>query len=365
MPPVSAPRLDKDTTAKLLAWLETSLDANAAAHPNAGTPAIHRMNRAEYRNAIRDLLALDIPNIGADLPADDSGYGFDNIGDVLTVSPLHMERYIVSARRVSRLAMGTAKASPAIEKITAPRGTPDQSNARLPLNQRAGFAFTRYFPLDAEYIILIHGRGAAAPGMPAPKLDLRIDGKRAKLFDADIDTEEVNEGSRNFELRLPLTAGQHEISAALLMEYARIEGAGRGETIPNVNSTGIEYITVGGPYNPKGPGNTESRKRVLHCAAATDVCARESLTHIARYAYRRPVTAADIDPLMKLFAMGKQDGGDFDHGMEMALTGILVSPNFLYRVEQTPAGTVPGTNYSVSDLDLASRPFVLLVVQHP
>lgn len=358
MPPAAMPRLDKDTTTKLLSWLETSLDKNAAAMPNPGAPAIHRLNRAEYRNAIRDLLGLDSPDIGNDLPADDSGYGFDNIGDALSVSPLHMERYVSSGRRISRLAVGTLKASTAVEKYNPPRGGEANGRLPLPINERGGFTISRYFPFDAEYSILVRGRGAAAPGMPAPKLDVRIDGKRLKLINADMDTEEANQGTRNFELRVPLSAGKHEISAAMLTETARIE-AGRGGGASAANAAGIEYITIGGPYNAKGPGETESRKRIFVCrpsaTAAEEQCARTILTGLAHRAYRRPVVVADVDPLMRLFKEGKQDGGDFDHGIEMALNGILVSPNFLYRVEDAPAGTPHGSNYSVSDLDLASR----------
>ena len=355
MPPAGVPPLDRDTSKQLLTWLETSLDKNAAQTPNAGAPAIHRLNRAEYRNAIRDLLALETPDIGTDLPADDSGYGFDNIGDVLTISPLHMERYVASARRISRLAVGTVKASTAVEKFTVPRGSGSESIGRLPMNVRSGILFTRYFPLDAEYTILVRGRGSAGPGMPAPKLDVRVDGKRVQLVDHNMDTDEANQGTRNFELRLPLTAGPHEIGAAFLGEDARVEG-GRGGSA--VNTAGIEYVLIGGPFNPKGPGDTESRRRVFTCrpgAIADDACARQILSSVARRAYRRPVKAADIDPLMRLFTMGKQDGGSFDHGIEMALSGVLVSPNFLLRVEQTPAGTARGANHAVTDLDLASR----------
>lgn len=358
MPPASMPRLDPAVATQLLSWLETSLDANAKAHPNPGAPAIHRLNRAEYRNAVRDLLGLETQDIGSDLPADDSGYGFDNIGDVLSVSPLHMERYVTSGRKIARLAVGTTKASPSLEKYNPPRGGGNESSPLLPLNARAGFAIEKYFPFDAEYTILVRGRGAASPGMPAPKLDVRIDGKRIQLVEADMDTEEANQGTRNFEFRVPLTAGPHEIAAALLTETARLEG-GRGGSGGAVNGAGVEYITIGGPYNPKGPGETESRKRIFICkpqtSAEESACAREILSKLARRAYRRPVNSADIDPLLKLFAMGRQDGGDFDHGIEMAVNGILVSPNFLYRVEQTPARTARGSNFAVSDIDLASR----------
>jgi cytochrome c551/c552 len=356
MPPAGMPRLDKTTSSNLLAYLETSLDRQAALRPNPGTPAIHRLNRAEYRNAIRDLLDLESPTIGSDLPADDSGYGFDNIGDVLGVSPLHMERYIASARRISRLAVGTVKASTAVEKFTIPRGIGNESNPRLPLDARNGILFTRNFPFDAEYVIMVRGRGAAAAGMPAPMLDLRVDGKRVKLFEANMDTEEANQGTRNFELRLKLTAGQHEIAASILNEDARIE-SGRGGSA--VNNAGIEYVTVAGPFNASGSASSPSYQRVFTCTPSATIteaaCARRILTTLTRRAYRRPTTQADITPLLALYENGLKDGGDFAHGIEMALSGILVSPNFLYRIEQAPATVAAGRNYRVQDLDLASR----------
>ena len=157
-----------------------------AAHPNPGAPAIHRLNQAEYSNAIRDLLGLDMDN-SAGLPADDSGYGFDNIGEVLTVSPLHMEKYVSSARRISRLAVGTLKASAAIEKFPA-KIPQNDSLDEMPINERGEVLLRRYFPFDAEYSILVRVRGNPAPGLPAPKLDVRLDGKRVKLIDAEIDT---------------------------------------------------------------------------------------------------------------------------------------------------------------------------------
>jgi hypothetical protein len=221
---------------------------------------------------------------------------------------------------------------------------------------KSGILFTRYFPLDAEYTVMVRGRGAAAPGMPAPKLDLRIDGKRVQLVDHNMDTDEANQGTRNFELRLPLTAGPHEIGASFLGEDARIE-SGRGGNA--VNSAGIEYVSITGPYNPKGPGNTESRRRIFTCdpngPSGEGSCSYQILKSIARRAYRRPVTTEDILTLVKLFLVGRQDGGDFEHGIEMALSGILVSPNFLLRVEHGTPAIDPGQNHYLNALDLASR----------
>jgi cytochrome c551/c552 len=360
MPPVGSPSPEPADRARLVAWLETELDRASAAKPNPGAPAVHRLNKAEYSNAIRDLLGLDMDH-SAGLPADDSGYGFDNIGDVLNVSPLLMEKYIGSARRISRLAVGTLKPSTAAEKFTPPRGTANDAIDALPLNERGGILFQRYFPFDAEYLIAVRIKGNPGSGLPPPKLDLRVDGKRVKLFDADIDTAEANQGSRILELRLPLKAGPHQIGAAMLAETAKLEtgGAGRGAPPANVNGTSIDYVSIGGPYNPTGPGDTESRRRIFVChpqaGKPEEACARQILQTLARRAYRRPVTSVDIDPLLKLFAAGRSDGGTFDAGIEMALSAILVSPDFLFRVEKNPAGATPGSIHRIGELDLASR----------
>ena len=348
MPPAGMPRPDAATYAALTSSLESELDRNALAHPNPGAPAVHRLNRAEYRNAVRDLLDLDLDH-SANLPPDDTGYGFDNIGDVLTVSPLHMEKYLANARRIARLAIGTVKPSSAVERFTPPRGTANDSIDALPLNERGGILIHRYFPFDAEYSVLVRVRGNPGPGMPPAKLDLRIDGQRVRLYDAAIDTAEANQGTRNFQLRLPFQAGAHDIGAAFLTENAKLEGGGGrgGNNAPSTNGLFVDYVAIGGPYDPKGPGDTESRKRIFTCKSQDDACARKILTSLARQAYRRPVTAADIDPLMKLFATGRTDGSSFDAGIEMALTGLLVSPDFLFRVEHS--------NGRVSDLELASR----------
>jgi len=361
MPPPGNPAPEAADRAALVRWLETELDKASGAHPNPGAPAIHRLNKAEYSNAVRDLLGLDLDN-SAGLPPDDSGYGFDNIGDVLTVSPLHMEKYVNSARRISRLAVGTLKAGPAVEKYPAkiPQG---DSFDELPVNERGEVLLNRYFPFDAEYSILVRVRGNPAAGLPPPKLDVRMDGKRLRLIDADIDIAEANQGTRSIELRVPLQAGPHLIGAGFLSETAKVEAVssgGRGNAAPpSPNGVSVDYISIGGPYNPGGPGETESRKRIFLCrpkpGEPETVCARQILASLAHRAYRRPVPAADIDPLLKLFADGRADGGSFDAGIEMGLSGILVSPEFLFRVEKAPASVAKGATYHLPDLDLASR----------
>jgi cytochrome c551/c552 len=361
MPPLNLPAPDASTRAALVDWLEAQLDRAAVAKPNPGAPAIHRLNRVEYSNAIRDLLGLDFDH-AAGLPPDDSGYGFDNIGDVLTVSPLHMEKYMSAARRISRTALGTTKASAAIEKFPAGRGSDWMDE--LPPNERGGILVRRYFPLDAEYSILVRVRGNPAPNSPSSKLDLRVDGKRVQLFDVNINTAEEAQDTRNYEMRLPLQAGMRAVAAGFLTDYQKTEGGqtgGRrgGAPPPQATPASVESVTIAGPFKPTGPGDTESRKRIFVCRPAAGTpegpCANRILTALARRAYRRPVATADLTPLMKLFAMGRQDGGTFDAGIETALRGVLVSPAFLFRVERDPAPAVPGAVHRTSDLELASR----------
>ena len=353
MPPAGRPRPDAATAASLVAWLETALDAEAAANPDPGAPAIHRLNRAEYRNAVRDLLGLDLDH-ARDLPADDSGYGFDNIGDVLTVSPLHVEQYVAAARRVSRLAVGSLAPRPVVERYEPPDGTTDEAIDGLPPNERGGILFRHYFAFDADYTFTIRIGGRRTTGMPAPRLDVRVDGRRVRLIDADFDPEEANQLTRNFEFRLPLPAGEHEIGAGFLTEYARSEGGG-AET----NDYFVDYVLVGGPYGAAGPGETDVQRRIFVCRPAADEpeepCARRILQRLARRVYRRPVTAADIDPLLDLFAMGRADGERFEDGIEMALSGVLVSPSFLFRAPGAPEDVEPGSAHPLSDVDLASR----------
>ena len=352
MPPAGRPRPDAATAAGLATWLETALDRAAAESPNPGAPAIHRLNRAEYRNAVRDLLGLDLDH-ARDLPADDSGYGFDNIGDVLTVSPLHVEQYVAAARRISRLAVGSLTPRPVVERYAAPRGTVGAAIDGLPPNERGGILFRHHFPFDAEYAITVRVRGRRAAGLPPPRLDLRVDGRRVRLVDADFDSAEANQLTRNFGLRLPIPAGEHEIAAGFLTEYAKSED---GQA---TNRYSVDYVLVGGPYDAAGPGDPENRQRLFVCRPAAgqpeEPCARRILTALARRAYRRPVGAADIDPLLRLFAIGRADGARFEDGIEMALSGVLVSPSFLFRAPQVPDDAAPGSVHPLSDVDLASR----------
>lgn len=359
MPPLGMPKPPAEETKAFVTWLESGLDKLALAKPDAGTPAIHRLNRAEYSNAVRDLLALDLDH-SATLPADDSGYGFDNIGDVLTISPLHMEKYMSTARRVTRMALGTAKLSSAVERFPANRAV--DASEELPLAVRDGMVLKRYFPADAEYSILVRVRGNPPPNAPPSMLDLRVDGARVKLFETAISTAEEAQYTRNFEIKIPLKAGMRTIGASFLGESLKIEAGAaptiRGFTPPPPTPLTVDYIQIGGPFDPKGMSETESRERIFVCRASTaaqeEPCARKILTNIARRAYRRPVKDADIAPLMKLYAEGRKSGARFESGIEMGLRAILVSPQFLFRVESN-AKAAPGASATVSELELASR----------
>jgi len=364
MPPLGLPKPDAATTSGFVDYLETELDRLAKLQPNPGSPVIHRLNRAEYGNAVRDLLAIDLDH-SASLPSDDSGYGFDNIGEVLTVSPLLMEKYMATARRVSRLALGTGKLSPALDKFSVPRGAANETYDELPLNVRGGLVVRRHFPVDAEYSITVRVRGNPPSNIAPPKLDLRMNGKRLELFDVNIDQAEEKQYTRNYEVRMPIPSGMHVIGAGFLNEYAKLEGGvvvqrfGNAAAPPPNFAASVESISIGGPFNPPRVPETETRKRIFTCrpaeGAAEEPCARQIVSALARRAYRRPVVESDVAPLMKLFAVGRKEGGSFDTGIETALRGILVSPGFLFRTEQAPKGVAAKSVRKVSDLELASR----------
>jgi mono/diheme cytochrome c family protein len=364
MPPAGKPRPDAAGASAFTTWLEGALDQYAAAHPNPGRTAVHRLNRAEYSNAIRDLLSLDIKP-GSWLPVDDSGYGFDNIADVLSTSPVLLDRYLSAAGKVSRLAVGDVKMKPVVEAFEPPRD-PQLGVARrnervsddLPFGSRGGVAFQYYFPLDGEYVI-------------------RITPTRAQPDGGDPTPEEV---------RLPLEAGLHKIGVTFAKESTKAESEAPGSAQAPVD-VGMDLrldgarvklfqlpqrgalrevtkVTIGGPYNATGRGNTASRARIFVCRPASTKdegpCARTILSALVHRAFRRPATAADVQPLLAFYERGRRDG-DFDAGIEQALEAILVAPEFLFRIEKTDqdhragAPTAAWRVHRVSDVDLASR----------
>ena len=357
MPPTGMPRPSESARFELVSWLEARLDEHASDNPNPGSPAIHRLNRAEYSNAIRDLLGIDLDH-SEDLPADDSGYGFDNIGDVLTVSPLHIEKYISAARRASRLAVGTLTPKPIVERYAPQAGTQNEAIDGLPQNERGGILFKHVFPFYADYTITIRVRGRRMPHMPSPQLDVRVDGERIKLIDSAFSNLEAQQGTRLYEIPLTIEAGEHEIAAGFLNEYLIPETSSEGDLNSAFNYS-VDYVLIGGPYATTRVGIKESQERIFICRPADvdqeEDCARKILSNLARRGYRGPVTSEDINPLIALFSEGRKDGGSFEHGIEMALSGLLVSPRFLYRSPALPEGGNVNEIYELSDIDLASR----------
>jgi len=380
MPPAGRPRPDKAGYDSFATYLETSIDNAAAARPNAGRPGVHRLNRAEFANAIRDLLALDID---ADklLPADDSGYGFDNIGDVLSVSPLLLERYMSAARQISRLALGDPTIRPTIAIYDADKYSIQDNRASedLPFGSRGGVAVQHNFPLDGEYVLKIRlqqNRDGNIIGLYDPhQLDIRLDGARLKLVtiggktgpQANLKPEEVE---ASLEFRFPVHSGTHLVGVTFLDERSLAEGMFKPpiaklrlyDLDQRKGDPGINSVSISGPYNSKGAGETASRSKIFICrpagvpsaARAEEDCARKILSTLARRAYRRPVTDADLQVLLNFYKTGRE-GKDFDAGIEMALRRLLVSPSFLFRVEHDPVNAAANATYRITDLELASR----------
>jgi hypothetical protein len=372
MPPQGSARPDAATYQALASWLETRIDEAAGARPRPGrVPAIHRLNRAEYSNAVRDLLAVEI-DAAAFLPPDDSGFGFDNIADVLSVSPMLTERYLSAALKISRLAVGDPNIRPATDTFEVNKylKQDDRVSDDLPFGSRGGTAIRYYFPVDGTYIVKIffdRTYDGRVRGLSEPHtLEVRLDG--AKVQEITVGgPEATGRGARNVsidgtEVRFAATAGPKVIAVSFVKKASRAEGMRR----PFYAVTSYEYagdvtlppavgsVELRGPYDVTGPGDSPSRQRIFSCTEPTDTCARQILSTIARRAFRRPVADRDIDPLMNFYRAGAKDGGPTG-GVEAALRRILVSPDFLFRTEQDPPGAKPGRAYAISDLELASR----------
>ena len=376
MPPQNEPRPDAATYAALGAWLEAELDRSAL--PNPGRPALRRLNRNEYANAIRDLLDFDV-DVAALLPPDDSAFGFDNIGDLLVVSPSLLERYLAAADRVSALALGDPSAEAGAVTY---RNRGDQSQSEhlegLPLGTVGGLAADHYFPLDGQYELsaaLLKTNLDAIRGLEhTHQLEIAIDGERVLLEtvggerDAEQKGQLIPDRSAAVEARLrarvAVKAGEHHVTAAFIRKVG--EGTTRLRPFDRSNadtydSTGrphVQTLTVTGPYSPTGPGDTASRRRILTCTPENGAdeprCAREILSTVARRAYRRPVDDGDLERLMPFFEAGRAGGG-FTAGIQLGLRRVLASPAFVFRVEQEPADIAPGAAFKIGDLELATR----------
>jgi hypothetical protein len=385
MPPAGMPRPDKPTTDALVAWLETELSREATAKPNPGRPAIHRFNRAEYTNAIRDLLAVEIDGASL-LPADDVSYGFDNIGDALSVSTMLMERYMSASRKISQLAIGDPAMRSETYNVHRFLVQEDRISEDLPFGSRGGMAIRHFFPLDGDYVIKIRLKrdysGDVILGIDEPhQLDVRLDGARIKLFqvggeqgtpgsNAESDPVEYRRtADAGLEVRFPAEAGRRLVGVTFAKETTVPEGrfqprlAGIETKYWRDNPLSVTSVTISGPYDVKGRGDTPSRRRIFLCRPTgsedEEACAEKILFALARRAYRRPVTDADVQSLLSLYKEVQSSQG-FEAGIGMALRAILVSPEFLFRIERDPAGVAPDTAYRISDLELASRLSIFL-----
>ena len=344
MPPSGSRRPERSALDRFAAELETRLDRAVDPSASLVTPALHRLNRTEYANAIRDLLAIDI-DVNTLLPADGSSQGFDNLAEALAVSPSLIQGYVSAAMKISRLAVGDKTMAPSQTTFAPPAGlAQDRHIDGLPLGTRGGVVFHHTFPLDAEYEFALGGRGFGPVG-----LDLTIDGAQIKV-----------ENPRGF--RIKVAAGPHTLGLALV---DRQRGAGVDEIYSDfrTNATfntpgGVPTLVVTGPFNATGAGDTPSRKAIFSCkpasAAEETACARTIVTTLARRAYRGPVSTAEVNTLLDFYREGRKTG-DFDSGIQQALARILVAPRFVYRIEEEPATAASGQVYRISDVELASR----------
>jgi len=374
MPPAGLPRPDERTYQAVVASIESQLDRAAAAKPNPGRPdSFRRLNRTEYKNAIRDLLDLDV-EVSSLLPSDEVSHGFDNVS-VGDLSPTLLERYLSASRKISRLAVGLPARSPGGVTVNLPPDlTQEEHFDDLPLGTRGGMVYKHTFPLDAEYEIqlrLARDRNEHVEGLYGEyrehQVELLLDGERLQTFTVKR-PKSGNDHSvvdRGMNVKLFVKAGPHTIAVAfpkqpsVLLETERqpYQAHFNMDRHPRIRPA-VYSISVNGPYAAKGPGETPSRRRIFVCQPASPAdepaCVKRILSTLMRRAYRRPVTEADLAVPLKFYQQARTSEG-FEAGVEMALRAVLVSPEFLFRVEQDPPGVAPKSPYRLTDLELASR----------
>ena len=364
MPPAGMPHPDDTARSAFADNLEVALDRAARANPNPGKTMPHRLNRVEYSNAVRDLLALDT-RPGEALPVDDSGNGFDNQADVLTMSPSLIDRYLSLARSVSLAAVGDLRMKPTDVEFygfdaSADRPAKrDPDPLRVPFGANRGMFADHYFPLDAEYELRIEIRGLTAQVLTTQTATVRMPVKAGfhhivTTFPGNSVREEIAlapVGRRAVPVRAPKS-----LQLDIRMDDARLELAEVTLSDANID---VRKITVAGPYRATGRGDTPSRRQIFVCrpssASQESACAKRIFTNLAHHAFRRPVVDADVQPLVRLYDKGRTEGGDFDEGIRRGLQAILISPDFLFRVEHDPKNAAPGSVYRLSDHELASR----------
>ncbi len=379
MPPIGKERPDEPTYDTVVTFLEKSLDRAAVAKPDPGrTATIRRLTRTEYKNAIRDLLALDV-DVTSLLPADESSYGFDNV-TVGDLSPTLLDRYVTAAEKISHVAVGRPSKSPGGETIRIPADVTQEEHIEgLPIGTRGGALVSYTFPENGQYEIqirLTRDRDEHVEGLSEPHdVELLLDRDRVQLFtvkpparEAGVpETEQPSHAKvdQHLNMRIPVTAGPHTIGVTFPKKPSVVLESVREPYQTHFNSyrhpriqPAIYSISIIGPYDAKGPGDTPSRRRLFISNPAStadeDRSAKQILASLMRRAYRRPVTDADLQGPFELYKKARTDG-DFDAGIELAVSAVLVSPQFLFRVEQDPAGVPPNTPYRVNDLELASR----------
>ncbi len=348
MPPGGAPRPDRATMDAFAGKLEAELDRAAAADPNPGFTGLHRLNRTEYANAIRDLLALDI-DAATLLPADDSSEGFDNIADALGVSPALVERYAAAATKVSRMAVGNilTNAFTATYRVPGDLSQTDHIDG-LPLGTRGGILVHHYFPVDAEYDIKVRARsggiGVGGIGVSGDELEVTLNGERVRVA-----------SGTTVDVHLKVKAGPQTVGAA----YLRRAPPGADDLWQiYAASNVVQSVAITGPLNATGLGDTPARRRIFVCRpvseADEDACAKKIVSTLAQRAYRQPPSALDQDTLLSFYQNGRKNGG-FDAGIEQAVSRVLADPRFVFRFEREPANLPTGRPYRISDLELASR----------
>ena len=399
MPPAGAKRPERAALDAFAGSIETTIDRAVAGTPNPGRAPLHRMNRVEYENAIRDLLALEVDSSTL-LPADDSSHGFDNIADVLGVSPSLLERYVAAAAKISRLAVGERDAAP-LQVTYSVKGdlSQNQTLEGMPLGTRGGTTITHNFPVDGEYSIrlallkLSFGQ-VFGEGAEGEELEVTLNGQRVKLFKLDEvpmffmreskgshptkpqPTDPIEERVKmtpdiRLEFKLKVKAGPQTLGVAFLNKANAINEDLVRRPVSSTYDVfiGMQYgyttaphlsrVIITGPYNATGVGDTPSRRRVFTCRAASQAeeapCAKQIISSLVRRAYRRAPTDADIDPLIAFYQDERTKTGNFEAGIEMALRRILADPEFIFRFEPPPAGVAPKTAYRISDTELASR----------
>jgi mono/diheme cytochrome c family protein len=394
MPPPGIRRPDNATYDAVAGWLESELDRAAVAHVNPGRSAgLHRLNRAEYANAVRDLIAVDV-DAPAMLPPDEQAFGFDTNADALTMQPALLDRYVSAAAKVARLALGDPSIPAGFERYSAVKGNSNEQtylwqterlDEDFPLGSRGGIAARHYFPVDGEYVFKVRLQrtyGGVIRGLNAAnQIEIRVDGARVGQFTvgggpagaaAKAESPEypknnpLHEADEALQVRVPVKAGLRQVTATIFKtDDAEPEGVGPNRTpiwsrdsdIPAV-PTSISSLLVGGPYKGAVPQDSESRRLIFTChpasAAEETPCATKIVSTLARRAYRRPVTGDDVQTLLRFYQSARA-AGNFDEGIRAAVERVLVSPDFLFRIEADPANAAGGSVYRISDVELASR----------